>query len=78
MPYAPTKMEATGIHYNTMDVSLRPSLKESSHLRTQLQIFFLFCIEGGGGGIQGPLGTAATNGLLCPPRVIMIMEKLVE
>jgi hypothetical protein len=25
----------------------------------------------------GPLGTAATNGLLCQPRVIM-MEKLVE
>jgi hypothetical protein len=32
-----------------------------------------------GGGVQlGPLGTAATNGLLCQPRVIMIMEKLVE
>jgi hypothetical protein len=26
----------------------------------------------------GPLGTAATNGLLCQPRVIMMMEKLVE
>jgi hypothetical protein len=31
-----------------------------------------------GGGIQGPLGTAATNGLLCQPRVIMVMEKLVN
>jgi hypothetical protein len=32
-----------------------------------------------GGGVQlGPLGTAATNGLLCQPRVIMMMEKLVE
>jgi hypothetical protein len=32
-----------------------------------------------GGGLQlGPLGTAATNGLLCQPRVIMTMEKLVE
>jgi hypothetical protein len=30
-----------------------------------------------GGGIQGPLDTAATNGLLCQARVIMI-EKLVE
>jgi hypothetical protein len=31
------------------------------------------------GGVQlGPLGTAATNGLLCQPRVIMMMEKLVE
>jgi hypothetical protein len=31
-----------------------------------------------GGGIQGPLDTAATNGLLCQPRVIMMMEKSVE
>jgi hypothetical protein len=32
-----------------------------------------------GGGVQlGPLGTADTNGLLCQPRVIMMMEKLVE
>jgi hypothetical protein len=32
-----------------------------------------------GGGVQlGPLGTAAINGLLCQPRVIMMMEKLVE
>jgi hypothetical protein len=31
------------------------------------------------GGLQlGPLGTAATNGLLCQPGVIMMMEKLVE
>jgi hypothetical protein len=26
----------------------------------------------------GPLGTAATNGLLCQPRVIMMMEYLME
>jgi hypothetical protein len=32
-----------------------------------------------GGGIKlGQLGTAATNDLLCQPRVIMMMEKLVE
>jgi hypothetical protein len=32
-----------------------------------------------GGGVQlGPLATAATNGLFCQPRVIMMMEKLVE
>jgi hypothetical protein len=32
-----------------------------------------------GGGVQlGPLGTAATNGLLCQPQMIMMMEKLVE
>jgi hypothetical protein len=39
---------------------------------------FLICIVGGGAGVQlGPLGTAATIGLLCQPRVIMIMEKMV-
>jgi hypothetical protein len=39
--------------------------------------FYLISIVGG--GVQlGPFGTAATNGLLCQPRVIMIMEKLVE
>jgi hypothetical protein len=33
----------------------------------------------GGGGVQlGPLDTAVTNGLLCQPRVITMMEKLVE
>jgi hypothetical protein len=32
-----------------------------------------------GGGVQlGQLGTEVTNGLLCQPRVIMMMEKLVE
>jgi hypothetical protein len=31
-----------------------------------------------GVGIQGPIGTAATNGLLCQPRVIIMMEKSVE
>jgi hypothetical protein len=31
-----------------------------------------------GGGIQGPLGPAATNGLLCQPRMIIMMEKSVE
>jgi hypothetical protein len=31
------------------------------------------------GGVQlGPLGTAAINGLLCQPRVIMMIENLVE
>jgi hypothetical protein len=30
-------------------------------------------------GVQlGPLGTAATNGLLCQPRVVMMMVKLVK
>jgi hypothetical protein len=41
------------------------------------RMFFLIGIVGG--GIQlGPLGSAATNGLLCQPRVIMMMAKLVE
>jgi hypothetical protein len=32
-----------------------------------------------GGGVQlGPLGSAATNGLLCQPRMIMMMEKSME
>jgi hypothetical protein len=30
------------------------------------------------GGIQVPLDTAANNGLLCQPRVFMMMEKSVE
>jgi hypothetical protein len=34
---------------------------------------------GGWGEVQlGSLGTAATNGLLCQPRKIVMMEKLVE
>jgi hypothetical protein len=44
---------------------------------TNLIVIFLIGIVGG--GVQlGPLGTATTNGLLCQPRVIMMMEKLVE
>jgi hypothetical protein len=39
--------------------------------------FFLIGIVGG--RVQlGPLGTAATNGLLYQPRMIMLMEKMVE
>jgi hypothetical protein len=38
---------------------------------------FVICIVGDGVEL-GPLGTAATIGLLCQPRVIMMMEKLVE
>jgi hypothetical protein len=42
----------------------------------KLAPFFLICIVGG--EIQGPFGTVATNGLLCQPRVIMMMGKSVE
>jgi hypothetical protein len=39
--------------------------------------FFLIGIVGG--GVQlGALRTAATNGLLCQPQVVMTMEKLVQ
>jgi hypothetical protein len=41
-------------------------------------LFIFFNLFSGGGWNQGPLDTAATNGLLCQPRVIMIMEKSVE
>jgi hypothetical protein len=38
-----------------------------------------YLIDTVAGGVQlGPLGTAVTNGLLCQPRVITMMEKLVE
>jgi F0F1-type ATP synthase membrane subunit c/vacuolar-type H+-ATPase subunit K len=40
-------------------------------------INFLIGILGGGVHL-GPLGTAATNGLLRQPRLIMMMEKLME
>jgi hypothetical protein len=40
---------------------------------------FNFLIDIVEGGVQFvPLDTAATNGLLCQPRVIMMMKKLVE
>jgi hypothetical protein len=37
-------------------------------------IIFLIDIVGGGVHL-GPLGIAATSGLLCQPRVIMMVEK---
>jgi hypothetical protein len=56
-------------------------LKKSTSLvldPTTFRLVALFLIGIVWGGIQGPLGTAATNGLLCQPRVIMMMEKIVE
>jgi hypothetical protein len=42
----------------------------------QTTIFFIGIV---GDGVQlSPLDTAATNGLLCQPRVIKMLEKLVE
>jgi hypothetical protein len=44
-----------------------------------LQGYIMWHIGIVGGGVQlGPLSTAATNGLLCQPQGIMMMEKLVE
>jgi hypothetical protein len=43
----------------------------------KIQNFFLFGIVGGEVQLR-PLGIAAINGLLCQPRLIMVMEKLVE
>jgi hypothetical protein len=47
-----------------------------------LAVIFLFIsVLGWGGGVEsilGPLGTAATTGLLYLPRVNVRMEKLVE
>jgi hypothetical protein len=47
---------------------------------TLVSVFNIFFVIGivGGGTQLGRLGTAATNGLLYQPRVIMMMEKLVE
>jgi hypothetical protein len=39
-------------------------------------VFFLICILGG--GIKDHAALRPLNGLLCQPRVIMIMEKSVE
>jgi hypothetical protein len=39
-----------------------------------IRFFLIGVVEG---GVQlGPLGTAATNGLLCQPRVIMMMGEI--
>jgi hypothetical protein len=45
-------------------------------IRNRQFLINLICIVGG--GIQCALGTAATNGLLCQPRVIMMIEKSTE
>jgi hypothetical protein len=53
------------------------SFKHKARSNVKGNSFFLIGIVGN--GVQlGPLDTAATNGLLCQPRVIMMMEKLVE
>jgi hypothetical protein len=58
----------------THPVSLGPSTAYLYVTWDKLKNFKLYS----GGWNQGPLDTAATNGLLCQPRVIMVMEKSVE
>jgi hypothetical protein len=53
-------------------VQLLKNLRANYGIR---RLFFLICIAGG--VIQGPLDTTAINGILCQPRVIMMMEKSV-
>jgi hypothetical protein len=48
------------------------------NLPLPIKIFLKFLNLYSGGWNQGPLDTAATNGPLCQPRVIMMMEKSVE
>jgi hypothetical protein len=52
--------------------------REAGSFRYTFGTIFFNCYRGGGGVQLGPLGTAATTGLLCQPREIMIMEKSVE
>jgi hypothetical protein len=49
---------------------------KNDSLGRAIAIIFFKWYSGGGG--SSPLGTAATNGLLCQPRVIMMIKKLVE
>jgi hypothetical protein len=46
-------------------------------MKVKVSLLLLIGIVGGG-VLLGPLGTAATNGLLCQPWLIMMMEKLAE
>jgi hypothetical protein len=51
--------------------------KNDKEEKFEFFILFFFNLHSGGWN-QGPLDTAATNGLLRQPRVIMMMEKSVE
>jgi hypothetical protein len=54
-------------------------VQQSDYTVINLINLIVFLIGIVGGGVQlAPLGTAAKNSLLCQPRVIMMMEKLVE
>jgi hypothetical protein len=50
--------------------------REDVFVSTKVINFFLICIVGGGIKVHSTL--RPLNGLLCQPRVIMIMEKSVE
>jgi hypothetical protein len=70
------RRKSPGTHWIGGWVDPKPGLDDME--KTKFSIFFIFFNWYSGGGIQGPLGTAATNGLLCQPPVIMMMEKLME
>jgi hypothetical protein len=59
-----------------MNITQRSKLENLNELETITQQFFFNLYSGGWN--QGPLDTAAINGLVCQLRVIMMMEKSVE
>jgi hypothetical protein len=81
LPYAPINIQqispdVPAEEYVGRDVKcslFSLDLNQNWHVCTD----FFFNLHSGGWN-QGPLDTAAINGLLCQPRVIMIMEKSVE
>jgi hypothetical protein len=67
-------LQNKGLHYH-IRFSRYKDGQIMLHVWEGLGIFFNLH---SGGSNQCPLDTAATNGQLCQPRVIMMMEKLVE
>jgi hypothetical protein len=68
------KLKGTTVIFKFRFSSIDTCLERSSIL---VNVLFLIGIVGG--GVQlGPLDTAPLIGLLCQPRVITMMEKLVE
>jgi hypothetical protein len=65
--------------YSASFIDINVYTSRTAAWNQETSVFFFIGIVGGGGVQLGPLGTvAATNGLLCQSRGIMMMEKLVE
>jgi hypothetical protein len=62
------------ISYNCSYILNRQDTDRNYPSKTPNYLNFFFNLYSGRWN-QGPLDTAATNGLLCQPRVIMMMEK---